>query len=77
MHPGTSSVVPEPFQETNEKRRTFLFSRYVFRGASPQPLGGGCSNLRIIRKHNNIESALQNKYYVLTIFLTDFSTNTL
>jgi hypothetical protein len=80
MHPCTSSVVPEHFQETNKMFRTFLFSCYVFRDENPAIAyrhESNCNNLCIMRKHKKIENALPNKYYVLPIFLTDFCTNPL
>jgi hypothetical protein len=80
MHLCTSSVVPEHLQETNKMFRTFLFSRYVFRGAKPGTAyiyESSPSNLRIMRKHKKNKNALPNMYYVLRIFLTEFCTNPL
>ena len=58
----------------------FVFAlRFSRRKAwSPFSYKRGSSNLRIMRKHKKIKkNALPNKYYVLSIFLTDFCTNPL
>jgi len=80
MHPCTSSVVPEHFQETNKRFRTFLFSRYVVRGAkpgTPYHIKGVPVICALWENTKKLENVLPNKYYVLTSFLTDFCTNPL